>query len=62
MTSKQIQKSYERLSLIASKKFMNLPREMHADMTIAGVKQMTGSQEPIKNVSGAVVKLLEFTK
>ena len=34
--SKRIQKSYERLSLI--KEFMNLPREMNADMIIAGVK------------------------
>ena len=38
MASKQIQNSYERLSLIASKEFMNLPSEMNADLKTAVVK------------------------
>ena len=58
MASKQIQKSYERLSLIASKEFMNLPREMNADMKIARVKQMTENQELIRECEWSSCKAL----
>ena len=58
MASKQIQKSYERLSLIASKEFMNLPSEINVDMKIAGVKQMTGNRELTRECEWSSCKAL----
>ena len=45
MASKQIQKSFERLSLIARKEFMNLQSKLYADLIIVGVKLVTGKRD-----------------